>query len=97
MSINLTEMAQTVQTEADFLRFAMALLADWQDEQEKLKTIAKAKYGGPGPNGWQNGTIGAFLDAMIAWAEDSDHTGRYDEAPNWSLFARMLLAGSRYE
>lgn len=97
MSIDLTAMAESVQTEADFLRFAKALLADWQDEEEQLKANPRSPYEGPGPNGWQNGTIGTFLDAMIAWAEDADHSRRYDAPPDWGLFAFMLLAGSRYE
>src|SRR5260221_13089094 len=97
MSIDLTAMAESVQTEADFLRFAKALLADWQDEQEQLKVIPRPPYGVPEPNGWRNGTIGTFLDAMIAWAEDADHSRRHDAPPDWGLFAFMLLAGSRYE
>lgn len=97
MSINLTEMAESVKTEADFLEFAKALLADWQDEQEQVRANPRPRYGGPGPNGWENGTIGGFLSAMIRWAEDADHSRRYDAPPDWGLFAFMLLAGSRYE
>jgi hypothetical protein len=94
---NLTEMAYSVQTEADFLHFAKALLADWEDEQEQLKANPPPLYGGPGPNGWRNGSISGFLSGLIGWAEDVDHSQRYDAAPSWGLFALMLKAGSRYE
>lgn len=96
MRVNLIEMAEWVQTQADFLQFAKALLADWEDEEAQLKTNPGPRYG-PGPNGWENGSIGGFLSGMIRWAEDVDHSRRYDAPPDWSLFAFMLLAGSRYE
>lgn len=98
MPAKLTEMAESVQTEADFLRFAKALLADWEDEEAQLKASPRLQSPyGPGPNGWENGGIGGFLSGMIRWAEDMDHSRRYDAPPDWSLFAFMLLAGSRYE
>ncbi len=97
MNMDLSEMAESVRTEADFLRFMKALLADWQDEQEQWKANPGPHYGTPGPNGWENGTIGAFLDAMIAWTESSGHTHQRNAPADWQLFALMLLAGSRYE
>jgi hypothetical protein len=62
------KMAESVQTEADFIRFAKELLADWREEQEQLKEHPGPPYG-PGPNGWENGDIDRFLDAMIGYAE----------------------------
>lgn len=38
MAVDLIAIAEAVQTEADFLRFATALLADWEDEQAQLRT-----------------------------------------------------------
>jgi hypothetical protein len=96
MQVNLIKMAESVQTEADFLRFAKALLANWEDEEAPPKADPESRFG-PSPNGWENGSIGAFLSGMIRWAEDVDHSQRYDARPDWSLFAFMLLAGSRYE
>ena len=97
MNVDLTKMAELVRTEADFLRFMKALLADWQDEQEQLKANPNTQNGTPGPNGWKNETIGAFLDAMIAWTESSDHTHQHNAPADWRSFALMVLAGGRYE
>src|SRR5258707_12859768 len=90
MSANLEEMAESVQTEGDFLRFAKALLADWEDEQEQLKAHPGSPYE-PGPNGWEVGDIGGFLSGMIRWAEDVDDSRPNDAPPDWGLFAFMLL------
>ena len=93
--MDLTAMAEAVQTEAGFLQFATALLADWEDEQAQLRAhpdLQAQLQWGPGPNGWENGSIGGFLSAMIRWAEDSDHSKRYSARPDWNLFAFMLLA-----
>jgi hypothetical protein len=97
MPVNLSAMAEAVQTEADFLQFARALQADWEDEQAQLQANPEWSPYGPGPNGWENGGIDGFLSGMIRWAEDVDHSRKYDAPPDWSLFAFMLLAGSRYE
>jgi hypothetical protein len=98
MSVNLTKMAESVRTEVDFLQFAKALLADWEDEEAQLKANPELRLPYmPGPNGWENGNIGGFLSGMIRWAEDVNHSREYDAPPDWSMFAFMLLAGSRYE
>lgn len=96
-----SELANSVRTEADFLRFAKELLADWKEEQEQLKVLPGPRYGA-GPNGWENDGIDGFLSGMIQYAEDGGRyspTGikQYDAPPTWSHFAFLLLAGSRYE
>lgn len=97
MNVDLTKMAESVRTEADFLLFMKALLADWQGEQQQWKANSNPHHETPGQSGWENETIGAFLDGMIAWIESSDHTHRYNAPADWRLFAFILLAGSRYE
>jgi hypothetical protein len=92
--------ANHIPPEVECLRFAIALLADWEDEQAQLRAhpdLQVQLQRGPGPNGGEHGPIGQFLSAMIRWAEDNDHSGHYAAAPDWNLFAFMLLAGSRYE
>lgn len=91
------ELARSVESEADFLHFARALLADWQDEEEQIKLRPPRTWGDRGLSGWENGTMEAFLDAMIAWCMDSHHDGLPNDPPSWNLFAVMLLMGSRYE
>jgi hypothetical protein len=85
---DLTAMAEAVQTEADFLAFARALLENWK--------LDKSSAGGRG-DGWENTTIEGFLSGMIRWSQDADRTRQYNAPPDWGLFAFMLLAGSRYE
>jgi hypothetical protein len=63
----LIQIADDVVDEASFLRFLRALADDWNDEQAKEILHPSSPYGS-GANGWENGTIGNFLDAMIAWA-----------------------------
>ena len=101
MRNDLGNMAESVKTEEDFIRFAKELLADWREEQEQLKAHPGPLYG-PGPNGWENGDIDGFLEAMIGYAEDGGRHSpigikQYDAPPTWSRFAFLLLAGSRYE
>jgi hypothetical protein len=52
---------------------------------------------GPGPNGWENGTIGGFLSGMRRWATDADQSKQYDVPPDWGYFAFLLFAGKEYE
>jgi hypothetical protein len=86
--IDLSAMAEAVQTQSDFLEFARALLADWELDESSS---------GQRSGGWENATIGGFLSGMIRWSTDADHTGRCNAPPDWELFAFILLAGSRYE
>ena len=95
------EMAESVQTEADFIRFAKEILPDWQEEQERLKAHSGPRYESL-PGGWDIEGIEGFLSAMSRYAEDGGRyspTGikHYDLPPTWSDFAYLLLAGSRYE
>lgn len=54
------------------------------------------------PAAWENADISSYLDAVVAWVEDSD--GYYEnigERPSreasWSFFADALRAGRIYE
>jgi hypothetical protein len=60
------ELIAQVVDETSFLQFLAALKDDWDDEQAKESVAPSSPYG-PGANGWENGTIGAFLEAAIAW------------------------------
>ena len=51
-------------------------------------------------NGWQNATIDQFLQAAVAWAEDSDFGRRQELVPDaspWRRLAVFLYAGKIYE
>jgi hypothetical protein len=92
--MDLSDMADKVNSKETFLEFVRALAAD-RAEEEKLEKKSPSSPYGPGALGWENGSIEAFLDAMQAWASDSGD--KVPEQPSWNTFARILLAGKFYE
>lgn len=87
-----------VSDEASFVEFLSALAADREEEIEKEKQRPSSPYG-PGANGWENGTIEAFLRAASAWAESSRNgLPLMAKAQNpWKRCADILYAGKIYE
>jgi hypothetical protein len=98
MSTDLDDLVAAVHDEESFLSFLQALLEDWESEQESERLSPSPPYG-PGANGWENGTIGAFLDAAIRWARDSRNAPLLQPlAQNpWLRCAQILYAGKFYE
>lgn len=84
--------------ERSFLRFVQALAEDWEDEQQKELASPSSPYG-PGANGWENGTIGAYLDATVRWGDASINGLRFYEKPSnpWKRAAEILYMGKLYE
>lgn len=96
---NLLDMAYAVDSKDAFLAFVEALRADRADEERKERIHPSSPYG-PGANGWENGSIEAFLSAAGAWGEaTSAITGEpmLPEVPTWRSIALFLLAGKEYE
>jgi hypothetical protein len=91
--MNLDELLEKVNSKGTFFQFVKALKEDKIEEDEKEKTSPSSPYG-RGANGWENGTISTFLDAIEAYGEDSD---LIKEEPNWKNFALLLYAGKFYE
>ena len=87
------QLANTVYDEASFLQFVEALRNDWNSEQAIERENPSSPYGA-GARGWENGTIGAFLDALVAWGRDS--AGAASDNP-WCRAAQLLAAGKHYE
>jgi hypothetical protein len=100
MKEELSLIADNVVDETSFLRFLKALADDWNDEQAKEILHPSSPYG-PGANGWENVTIGNFLEAMIAWAHanPAEDTGLAGPASGgiWKRVAHIVLAGKFYE
>lgn len=98
MTAELRTIADQVHDEATFVRFVEALARDWEDERSKEAIVPSSPYG-PGANGWENGTVGQFLDAAAAWAEASrEGLASYEPPSNpWRRCAHILLAGKFYE
>lgn len=83
----------SVTDEASFLRFVSTLAADFSFDRSERES--KPPFG-PGPRGWENGSIDAFLEAAVSWAEDSDSGQTATQNP-WRRCAEILRAGKSYE
>jgi hypothetical protein len=98
-----SDLIDQVVDETSFLQFLSALKDDWDDEQAKESVAPSSPYG-PGANGWENRTIGDFLEATISWASDTPaerwaETSGDSATPEntWRRVAHILLAGKYYE
>ena len=96
--MDLYEQADAVCDQRTFLAFVRALAADREDEVAKERGKPSSPYG-PGANGWENGTIEAFLNAAASWAEDTEFgkTQGFLEHNPWRQFAAFLYCGKAYE
>ncbi len=97
-SYNLHQLEDAVHDEATFLVFLQALSRDRLDEEDLEKESPSNPYG-PGHEGWENGTIGAYLEAALAWAESSKNGLPLmpKEGNPWKRIAQILHAGKMYE
>ena len=76
-----------------FLEFLDALREERELDAEHEERTPSSPYG-PTAAGWNNTSIDMFLDAMHAWAVDSD---ALTETPTWHDVAGLLYAGKIYE
>jgi hypothetical protein len=91
--MELEHLIDRVNSKESFLEFLEALEKDWEKDQELSKGAPSAPFA-VSPLGWENGTIGAFLEAMHRWATNTSMLG---EEPSWKAFAEILYAGKLYE
>jgi hypothetical protein len=98
MTKDLQTLADEVTDEASFLEFVTALGSDWDDEQAKEAQSPSSPFGA-GANGWENGTIGAFLDGAATWGKASVNGLPFYKRPEnpWQRAAQILYAGKCYE
>ena len=98
MNTDLIKKLEQVSNRDSFFVFVKALIEDRKDETAKELITPSSPYG-PGANGWENGTIEAFLDAALAWAEVTK-MGQSQELsgePSWKAFAVFLYCGKIHE
>jgi len=96
--MQLHEALESVSDAASFLAFARLLAEDRAAEVRKEAESSSSPYG-PGANGWENGTIEAFLEAAISWGEATEvglSQGLKPDNP-WKRFAVFLYCGKIYE
>ena len=96
--MNPDELYSRVVDRDSFLEFAEALRHDREAEVKAEESSPSSPYSS-GANGWENGSIEAFLEAGVAWARDSGWGSEpeADAANPWKLFAGFLNAGKFYE
>ncbi len=82
--------------EATFVEFLKSLADDWERERELEKVNPSSPYG-PGALGWENGSIGQFLECAAACAEDNGLGREAFYGNPWRAAAEILLGGKTYE
>jgi hypothetical protein len=98
MSQQPSEALEEVVDEQSFIDFLGVLAADRDDEVTEGRAEPSSPYG-PGKNGWENGTIEAFLWAAAAWGTSSiNGMPLLPKSTNpWRRCADILYAGKIYE
>jgi len=76
----------TIQSREDFVAFIRGFSKDFRDNNST----------------WENNTIGSYLDALAAWAEDMQgyYENRGESTPaevNWKFIAQLLVVAKHYE
>ena len=98
MPVDLHVLTDQVIDESSLIEFISALAGDRADELAK-EAINPTSPFCPGANGWENGTIEAFLGAASAWAEASKNGMPLYTPPHnpWTRIAHILHMGKLYE
>jgi len=94
----LTDLLDQVCDRDSFFAFVQALIEDRRDEVEKERVRPSSPWG-PGANGWENGTIEAYLEAALVWAGSTGmgESQGLPAGPTWRAFAVFLYCGKIYE
>lgn len=99
MADALIGLLNNVVDETSFIAFVAALAEDWEQEQREMKLSPSSLYGS-GPHGWENGTIGTFLEAAASCASAGRHLGGSDLKSTeevWRRAAEIVYMGKIYE
>ncbi|MEN0048706.1 MAG: hypothetical protein AAF806_16715 [Bacteroidota bacterium] len=89
--VDLDEILDKVNSKEAFFEFVKALKKNKEDEDRKEKLRPSSPYS-HGTNGWENGSIPAFLDAIHAFGQDNKEIQL-----SWKSFALLLYSGKFYE
>ncbi|WP_211471530.1 hypothetical protein [Collimonas humicola] len=98
MDEKLHKAKENVVDERTFIQFLAVLSTDWFVEKE-IEDITPSSPYSSGPLGWENSSIGAFLDASCRWGTCSQSGLQYYEVPTnpWRRAADILMMGKIYE
>jgi hypothetical protein len=95
---DLESTAQNVCDKEIFIAFWAALSEDWEDEQSKEADQPSQPYG-PGAHGWENRSIGSFLEAAGAFGQDhlNKPNSELTRGNRWRQAAAIIYTGKFYE
>ncbi|KVL19568.1 MULTISPECIES: DUF7660 family protein [unclassified Burkholderia] len=98
MAAKLQHALERVVDERSLVHFLRVLGHDWRTERQ-LEADAPLSPYAHAALGWENRSIGEYLEAMIDWAEASEEgLGCYDMPDNpWRRIADILFAGKTHE
>ncbi|WP_412024178.1 hypothetical protein [Burkholderia cepacia] len=98
MAERLQDALERVVDERSLIHFLRVLGHDWNTERQLEADLPPSPYA-RAALGWQNRSIGEYLEAMIDWAEASEDGLRFYDVPDnpWRRIADILFAGKIYE
>ncbi|AOK26917.1 hypothetical protein WL40_15300 [Burkholderia ubonensis] len=98
MADTLQAALERVVDERSFVDFLGVLGRDWKAEREIAARTTSFPHDG-GALGWENDSIGTFLEAAVDWADASTDGLRFYQVPDnpWRRAADILFAGKFYE
>jgi len=95
--MELEDYLDNVKDQKSFIEFVKALQKDKENEDLKEQENPSGPFS-PGQNGWENNTIAGYLEAAVAWAEDSDFGEKIEKTTNtWKKLALFMYSGKIYE
>ena len=98
MAAKLQYALERVVDERSLIHFLRVLGHDWHTERQLEADVPLSPYA-HAALGWENRSIGEYLEAMIDWAEASEEGLRFYDVPDnpWRRIADILFAGKIYE
>ena len=98
MAERLQHALERVVDERSLIHFLRVLGHDWHTERQLEADVPPAPYAAA-VLGWENRSIGEYLEAMVDWAEASEEGLRRHDLPDnpWRRIADILFAGKIHE
>ena len=98
MAERLQDALERVVDERSLIHFLRVLGHDWNKERQFEADMPPSPYA-RAALGWENRSIGEYLEAMVDWAEASEEGLRFYAVPGnpWRRIADILFAGKIYE
>lgn len=98
MADRLQDALERVVDERSLIHFLRMLGHDWNMERQLEADLPPSPYA-RAALGWENRSIGEYLEAMVEWAEASEEGLRFHDMPGnpWRRMADILFAGKIYE